>query len=219
MSAPTAVDLARVPLLAALSPDELEMAARLFTLHRYPKGAILVSEGDRLDDFNFMLSGAAKFYWQDDEGRQLDIATVEPGAHFVDATFGGEPALASLIALEDLRVASIPMKDFEQLLMQHPKLAIAFIKRLIKGFRRRLKATRVFAMEDVYGRVTQFLLSRAVESDGRLLTERLTQEEIARRVGATREMVGRVLRDLTRGGYLEVERGRISILRKLPRHW
>lgn len=219
MTAPSAVELARVPLLAALAPNELQAAAELFTVRRYPKGAILVFEGERLEVFNFMLSGVAKFYWQDDEGQQLDIATVEPGEHFADATFGGEPALASLIALEDLRVASIPIKDFEQLLLQHPKLAVAFIKRLIKRFRRRLEATRVFAMEDVYGRVTQFVLSRAVESDGRLLTERLTQEEIARRVGATREMVGRVLRDLTRGGYLKVEQGRIAILRKPPRRW
>lgn len=219
MNAPTAADLAQVPLLAVLTPAELHEAAGLFTVHRYPKGAILVSEGVRLEAFNFLLSGLAKFYWQDEEGRQLDITSVVPGEHFADATLGGEPALASLIALEDVRVASIPMKDFERLLLRHPKLAVAFIGRLVKRFRGRLEATRAFAMEDVYGRVTQFLLSRAVESEGRLLTEHLTQQEIARRVGATREMVGRVLRDLTRGGYLQVERGRIAIVRKPPRRW
>jgi CRP/FNR family cyclic AMP-dependent transcriptional regulator len=185
----------------------------------FPKGAILVSEGDRTDLFNFMLSGEAMFFWRDEQGRQLDIATVPPGAHFVDATFGGEPALASLISLEDLRVASIPMDDFEALLLRHPKLAVAFAKQVVHGFRRRLEATRTFAMKDVYGRVTQFLQSRAMETDGRLQTERLTQEEIARRVGATREMVGRVLRDLTRGGYVQVEGGRIEIVRKLPARW
>ena len=111
------------------------------------------------------------------------------------------------------------MDDFEALLLQHPKLAVAFVKRVIQRFRRRLEATRTFAMKDVYGRVTQFLQSRAVETGGRVLTERLTQEEIARRVGATREMVGRVLRDLTRGGYLQVDRGRIEIVRKLPARW
>ena len=219
MNAPTAADLARVPLLATLPPDELQSAAGLFRVRLYPKGAILLSEGDRTDVFNFMLSGQALFFWRDEQGRQLDIATVPPGAHFADATFGGEPALASLIALEDLQVATIPMDDFEALLLQHPKLAVAFAKRVIQGFRRRLEATRTFAMKDVYGRVTQFVQSRAVETGGRLLTERLTQEEIARRVGATREMVGRVLRDLTRGGYLQVDRGRIEIVRKLPARW
>jgi CRP/FNR family transcriptional regulator, cyclic AMP receptor protein len=219
MSAPSASDLARVPLLSVLTTDEIEGAAEFFTLHRYPKGAILVTEGERTDTFNFMLSGVAMFYWQDEEGRRLDIATVDPGEHFADATLGGEPALASLIALEDVRVASIPMRDFDALLLRHPKLALAFVKRLVKRFRRRLEATRVFAMEDVYGRVTRYLLSCAVERDGRLVTERLTQEEIARRVGATREMVGRVMRDLTRGGYLQVDRGRITVVRQPPRRW
>jgi CRP/FNR family cyclic AMP-dependent transcriptional regulator len=219
MTAPAAVDLARVPLLAVLTPDELQSAARLFIVRLYPKGAILLSEGDRPEFFNFMLSGEATFFWRDEQGRQLDITTLGPGEHFADATFGGEPAVASLIALEDLRVAAIPMKDFELLLLRHPKLAVAFIKRLVWRFRRRLEATRSFAMEDVYGRVTQCLQSRAVQSDGKLMTGRLTQEEIARLVGATREMVGRVLRDLTRGGYLRMERGRIEIVRKLPRRW
>jgi CRP/FNR family transcriptional regulator, cyclic AMP receptor protein len=219
MIAPSAAELARVPLLAVLAPDELQAAAQRFNVRLYPKGAILLSEGDRPDAFSFMLSGEAMFFWRDEQGRQLDIATLGPGEHFADATFGGEPALASLIALEDLRVASIPMEDFEHLLLEHPKLAVAFVKRLIQRFRRRLEATRVFAMEDVYGRVTQLLMSQAIESDGKLLTGRLTQEEIARRVGATREMVGRVLRDLTRGGYLRVERGRFEIVRKLPRRW
>jgi CRP/FNR family cyclic AMP-dependent transcriptional regulator len=219
MNTPTPADLARVPLFAALTPDELQAAAGLFRVRLYPKGAILLSEGDRADVFNFMLSGQAMFFWRDEQGRQLDIATVLPGQHFADATFGGEPALASLIALEDLRVASIPMGDFEALLLQHPKLAVAFAKHVVQGFRRRLEATRTFAMKDVYGRVAQFLQARALDTGGRLLTERLTQEEIARRVGATREMVGRVLRDLTRGGYVLVDRGRIEIVRNLPARW
>jgi CRP/FNR family cyclic AMP-dependent transcriptional regulator len=74
-------------------------------------------------------------------------------------------------------------------------------------------------MEDVYARVVKLLLSRAVAADGKLVVERLTHAEIGHRVGATREMVGRVLRDLARGGYVEMARGRIAILRKPPRRW
>jgi CRP/FNR family cyclic AMP-dependent transcriptional regulator len=74
-------------------------------------------------------------------------------------------------------------------------------------------------MEDVYGRIAELLLASATESEGRLVTERLTQAEIGQRVGATREMVGRILRDLSRGGYIEIDRGRIAVLRMLPRRW
>lgn len=219
MSAPELTDLARVPLLAMLTRAELQAAASRFVVRAYPKGAILVSEGDRVTMFNFMLSGTARFFWRDADGRQLDIADVGPGEHFVDATFGGEPALASLIALEDLRVAALPMEDFEALLQQHPQLALAFVKRVIQRFRRRLEATRQFALEDVYGRLMRFLIAEAVDVAGCRKTRRLTHSDIGRRVGATREMVGRVLRELVRGGYIRVERGQITLLRDLPRRW
>ena len=71
-------------------------------------------------------------------------------------------------------------------------------------------------MEDVYARVVKLLLARAVETDGRLVTDRVTHADIGHRVGATREMVGRVLRELAGGGYVKADRGRIVILRNLP---
>jgi CRP/FNR family cyclic AMP-dependent transcriptional regulator len=73
-------------------------------------------------------------------------------------------------------------------------------------------------MEDVYARVVKLLLARATEKGGKLVAD-LTHAEIGHRVGATREMVGRLLRDLARGGYIKSERGRISILRKPPKRW
>lgn len=219
MTSPSVSELAHIPLLAALAPEELQSAARLFTVRCYPKDAIIVTEGDRLGVFNVILAGQVKAFWREEDGRQLDLTVLRPGDHFADATLDGEPALLSALALDDLRVASIPMEDFERLLLRHPQLALRLLKRVVARLRRLLTVTRAYAMEDVYGRVVQLLLTQSVESDGKLVTERFTQREIARRVGATREMVGRVMRDLTRGGYVRVEAGRMTILRKPPRHW
>jgi CRP/FNR family cyclic AMP-dependent transcriptional regulator len=219
MTSPTADDLAASTLLGSLAPEELRAAAQLFTVRRYPKGAILVTEGDRLDVFSIVLSGRVKFFWQDETGRQVDIAIVGPGEDFAAQTMGGEPMLTSVIALEDLRLASIPLAEFERLLLRHPQLAIAYIKRVVALFRNSMSGRKSFAMEDVYGRVTQLLLGCAVEADGKLVTERLTHAEIGQRVGATREMVGRVLRDLARGGYIEADGGRFTVLRRPPRRW
>ena len=219
MSAPTAADLAESTLLASLSPEELRAAAQLFTVRRFPKGAILVTEGDRLDAFSIVLSGRVKFFWRDEAGKQVDVAIVGPGEDFAAQSIGGEPMLTSVIALEDLRLASIPVAEFEQLLLRHPQLALTYVKRVVFLFRRTMMGRRSFSMEDVYGRVTELLLAAAVESDGALVTERLTHAEIGQRVGATREMVGRVLRDLARGGYIKADRGRFTVLRKPPRHW
>ncbi|HSD43387.1 MAG TPA: Crp/Fnr family transcriptional regulator [Burkholderiales bacterium] len=219
MSAPTAADLASSTLLASLAPEELQAAAQLFAVRRYPKGAILVAEGDRLDVFSIILSGRVKFYWRDDAGRQVDVAIVGPGEDFAAQSIGGEPMLTSVIVLEDLRLASIPVAEFERLLLRHPQLALTYLKRVVFLFRRTMKGRRSFSMEDVYGRVTELLLTSAVKIDGALVTERFTHAEIGQRVGATREMVGRVLRDLARGGYIKPEGGRFAILRKPPRHW
>jgi CRP/FNR family cyclic AMP-dependent transcriptional regulator len=219
MFAPTAADLAGSTLLASLSSEDLRAAAQLFAVRRYPKGAILVAEGDRLDVFSIVLAGRVKFFWRDDAGKQVDVAIAGPGEDFAAQAIGGERMLTSIIALEDLRLASIPVAEFERLLLRHPQLALTYVKRVVYLFRRTMMGRRSFSMEDVYGRVTELLLGAAVQTDGVPVTERLTHAEIGQRVGATREMVGRVLRDLARGGYIKAERGRFAILRRPPRHW
>lgn len=219
MASPTPADLAASTLLASLAPDDLRAAAERFTVRNYPKGAVLVTEGDRLDVFSIVLAGRVKFFWRDDDGRQVDIAVVGPGEDFAAQSIAGEPMLTSVIALDDLRLASIPVPDFERLLLSHPHLAVAYLKRVVALFRNSMAGRRAFSMEDVYGRVTELLLASARETGGALVTDRFTHAEIGQRVGATREMVGRVLRELARGGYIKADGGRFVILRKPPRHW
>jgi CRP/FNR family cyclic AMP-dependent transcriptional regulator len=219
MTTPTAEDLAAVPLLASLSPEELQAAAKLFTVRSYPKNAIVAIEGDRLDLFNVILSGRIQWFWSDEVGRQLKLQPEGPGGHFADTTLGGEPILMSIVALEPVHVASIPMAELRSLLLRHPQLAFALLMDVVARLRRLLQATKTLTMEEVYGRVVKLLLAHAEESNGKLVAEHLTHAEIGHRVGATREMVGRVLRDLARGGYIKTERGRVTILRKPPRRW
>ena len=218
MTAPTAADLAAIPLFASLSPAELQAAALLFTVRSYPKNAIVATEGDRLDTFSVILSGRIQCFWRDEAGHRLNLSPEGPGGHFSDATLGGEPILMSVVALENLRVASIPMTELKQLLPRYPQVAVVLLMDVVARLRRSLQYMKSFTMEDVYARVVKLLLARAVQTDGRLAVD-LTHTEIGHRVGATREMVGRVLRDLARGGYIKAERGRITILRKPPRRW
>jgi CRP/FNR family cyclic AMP-dependent transcriptional regulator len=76
------------------------------------------------------------------------------------------------------------------------------------------------ALMDVYGRVARMLLELAVEREGLLvIEERPTQQEMANRVGASREMINKILGDLASGGYIAVEHDRITIARALPRAW
>jgi len=219
MTAPTSADLAPIPLLASLPPAALEEATRLFVVRCYPKNAIVATEGDRLDMFNVILSGKIQWFWRDEAGHQLELGVEGPGGHFADVTLDGEPILMSVIVLQDLRVASIPMTELKRLLLRYPQLAVVLLLDVVARLRRLLLATKTLTMEDVYGRVVKLLLARAAETGGKSATRRLTHEEIGHRVGATREMVGRILRDLARGGYVKADRGRLTILRKPPRRW
>jgi CRP/FNR family cyclic AMP-dependent transcriptional regulator len=218
MTAPTVAELAAIPLLASLGEHQLAALAPRFSIIHHPKHTIVAHEGDRLELFHLVLAGRAQFFWRDDADRQVKLGIDGPGGHFADATLFGEPILMSVIALEDLRVAAIPMPDLHALLLEHPQVGVALLHDVVARLRRLVVRTKAFTMKDVYGRVTELLLHAAEERDGQRITA-LSHAEIGHRVGATREMVGRILRDLARGGYIEAGRGRITILRKPPARW
>jgi CRP/FNR family cyclic AMP-dependent transcriptional regulator len=218
MHPPTAAELSAVPIFASLSEAESQAIARLFTVRCFPKDAVVATAGDHMDMFNVILSGRIQWLWEDDAGHQLKLAPEGPGGHFADVTLGGEPILMTVVALEELRVASIPTARFRELLLGHPHIATALLMDVIARLRRTLQATRALTMEDVYARVVKLLLAHAVDANGERVAG-LTHAEIGHRVGATREMVGRLLRDLARGGYIKAEKGRITILRDPPPRW
>ena len=124
------------------------------------------------------------------------------------------------MSLEPCRCFVIPRQDVEALLSTNPEFTRHLIDKLI-GVGRRLTAKALdLALKDVYSRLSQFLNENAVERDGmRVVAERLTQHDIAARIGGSREMVSRILRDLSTGGYISVDTKQICILKKLPAHW
>lgn len=207
-----------MPLLAALSVAQLEALLPRFSLLTYPKHAVVANESDRLDRFHLILSGSVQFFWRDDADRQVKLGIDGPGGHFADATLFGEPILMSVVALEDLRVAAIAMADLHAVLLQHPEVAVGLLRDVVARLRRLVSRTKAFTMKDVYGRVVELLLNTATDVDGQPIAT-LSHAEIGHRVGATREMVGRILRELSRGGYIYAGRRHITILRKLPARW
>jgi CRP/FNR family transcriptional regulator, cyclic AMP receptor protein len=217
MPAASADDLRSVSLFAALSEDELQAAAPLFTIRRYPKNAIVVSEGDVLTSLVVILAGRTRHFWRDEDGQEMDLTVLGPGEPFGHVALIGEPALISSITLEPMVVASIAADEFEALMARCPALATQVLKGVIRTVRNLIQRAKVFSMEGVYGRVVWLLQRSATLSDGLRVTDRLTHADIARRVGATREMVGQVLRDLAHGGYIAPSGGRFTILKEPPR--
>ncbi len=186
----------------------------------YPKGTIIVSEGDRTDSLFVILEGRVKVYVSDDHGHEVVLATQGAGEYFGELVLDEGPRSASVMTLEPSRFLVVPQKDFHDFVISNPAFAFSLIEKLISRVRALTESVKNLALMDVYGRVARLLLELAEERDGVLVIgERLTQQDIASRIGASREMVSRILRDLATGGYISLQRSSILINRRPPAHW
>jgi CRP/FNR family cyclic AMP-dependent transcriptional regulator len=186
----------------------------------FPKNAIILNEGDETTSLYVILSGRVKVYVTGDDGRELVVATINKGEYFGELVLDGGPRAASIMTLEPCQLYILPNSDVAGLLRGNPLFAQDLILRLIGKVRSLNTKVRDLALKDIYGRFVGFLEENAEERGGeRIVAEPLTQTEIAARIGGSREMVSRIVRDLTTGSYIAVESKRIRILKKLPAHW
>lgn len=186
----------------------------------YAKGERIIAEGDHGDSLFVVLSGTAKAYIADEAGNEVVLSMIPAGDYFGEVTLDGSPRSASVAALEPVRCFVIPRADFEGLIEGNPAFAGDLIRKL--AGRVRTLTERVFdlALRDVYERFAKFAEERAIEhGELRIVADRFTQREIAARIGGSREMVSRILKDLSTGGYVRVEDKRIVLLKKLPQKW
>ena len=215
-----AADLQSIPLFEGVPDADLRTLADRTIARNYAKQAIIVNEGDESDSLYLILSGRVKVYLADEHGKELILAIKGPGQYFGEMVLDEQPRSASVMTLEPSQFAVLPRVDFTQFLLGHPQVSLQLIQNLIRMARGLNRSVRNLAMLDVYGRVARILLELAVERGGKLvIPERLTQKDIAARVGASREMINRILRDLTAGGYVSVEDGRITINKAPPARW
>lgn len=213
-------DLKSIPLFQGVQESDLRALAERTLTRSYPKQAIIVNEGDESDSLYLILAGRVKIYLSDETGKELILAIKGPGQYFGEMVLDGEPRSASVMTLEPAQFACLSRADFKAFLLKHAEVALQLIQNLIRVARGLNQNVRSLAMLDVYGRVARILLELAVERDGKMvIPERLTQKDLAARVGASREMINRILRDLTTGGYVSVEDGRITINKAPPARW
>jgi len=190
------------------------------SIRSYPKNVLLIQEGDRSDQLYVVISGRLKVFLSDSSGKEIVIDTVVPRQCFGEMALDGEPRSASVMTSERSELAVIERDEFRTFLSSNPDAAHALIVALIRRARNLTRTIGSLALLDVYGRVARLLLDSAVEENGVLVIgERLKQQEIAKRVGASRETVSRILADLREGGYISTEDNQIIVHRRLPKRW
>ena len=205
---------------SALPPSLLEELVRLGPARHYPKGSIIVTDGEPALSMYVIQQGRLRVYVSGDDAREVELNVLGAGEYFGELMLDGQVRSASVIALTPARLTMIGRADFERTLMQRPDIAFHVIQHLIQRVRALSRNVQGLASKDVYGRIVQLFNELARDEGGaRVVPGPLSQQAIADRVGASRSMVNRILQDLTAGGYVQVSRERIVLVKSLPRHW
>lgn len=202
---------------STLSDAVLRTLAQYGTVRSHSKHTVLISEGDSSNMLYVILSGRVRVYATSGEGREITLTFHGPGETVGEMALSGEPRSASVESVEPTTCLVVPLPAFREALAQSPDLALFLIHRLIARVRLTTESVKSLALSDVYGRLRRVLDDLTVQNGGvRVLREPITQQELADRVGASRDMVNRVLRELATGGYIRVSRKAIALLKPLP---
>jgi CRP/FNR family transcriptional regulator, cyclic AMP receptor protein len=205
--------LKNVSLFEGLSQTQLDRLGERAVTRSYPKGAIIISEGDEAGTLYIVISGSVKVY--------LILSTLGPGEHFGElALLDDTPRSASVATCEPCKLLLVQKAALREVIVSEPDMSLHMMRGLARRIRRLTDNVRALALLDVFGRLVHTLEELSVERDGlRVIEPRLTQQDLANRIGASREMVSRILTDLTRGGYIALEDKRMVIKKKIPRNW
>jgi CRP/FNR family cyclic AMP-dependent transcriptional regulator len=208
------------PPFLGLSEQDIAALSRRAVTRAFPKNTIILNEGDQTDSLYIILSGRVKVFLANEEGKEIVLDTQGPGEYFGEMVLDEGPRSASVMTLEPCRFQLIPKEDVKALLQSHPDFAMHLVRKLIYRGRVLTEHVKSLALQNVYGRFAKLLNEMAVPQDGkRVLQEKLSQQELANRVGASREMINRIVKDLTTGGYISVDGQRIVIHKPLPTNW
>ncbi len=208
------------PQPAALAAEVLTAIAASGGVKRYPAQVVIINEGEAADSLYIILSGRVKVYAANEAGKEVVLNTHGAGEYVGEVALDGGARSASVMTLEATTCSVVTGESLRGFLANHPDFALHLIHNLIWRLRQSTENVKGLALHDVYGRITQLLRRLATPEGGVLVVhERLTQQDIADRVGASREMVSRIFKELVTGGYISTQGGRISILKKPPAAW
>lgn len=199
------IDLMRkVPLFSSISARDFEHLAPYVKTGEFKKDQTVVSMGEEGDSMYIIVDGSMKVYQMDDDGKQIVIAILHAGDHFGEMSLiDRKPRSAWLAAREPSKVLVLHYSNFNDMMQKSHTFCLSIMGALTDRLRSANLKIQSLALMDVYGRVAQLLMEMSVERDGiRMVLEPITHQDVADQVGCTREMVGKVLRNLVTGGYI-----------------
>ncbi|MBK9236117.1 MAG: Crp/Fnr family transcriptional regulator [Rhodoferax sp.] len=212
----------RVPLFAMLTPAQAELLADAVAKHRFKRGQVIVEQGKKSDALYIILSGRARVLMTDRKSREVILATLQPGDYIGEMSMiDNQPHSATVEAEIQTDVLVLGRKEFTRCLPENATMAYAVMQGLVRRLRHADQKIGSLALMGVYGRVANVLLESAVADDGRLMIrDKLSRQDIAKMVGASREMVSRVMKDFEEQGFIQTLDGGAILVnerRHIPR--
>lgn len=217
MSQPAIVSntlLHNVPLFSGLDEEQLSVLARTIVRKSVRRNAKIIGAGDPTDSLYIVINGRLKVLMSDEQGREVILSILGPGEFFGEmGLLDDSPRSATVMTLEPCDLLTISKTDFKRRLAENFDLSLMVMRGLVKRLREADQKIGSLALMDVYGRVARLLLEMAEDVGGeKVVVKKMSKQDIAKMIGASREMVSRVMKDLQRSGAI-VPRGRSIVLR------
>jgi CRP/FNR family cyclic AMP-dependent transcriptional regulator len=199
--------LRNLPLFSGLDEVELDKLSKVASRKRVERGASVVRAGEVTDSLYILLSGRAKVTNTDEEGREIILAWLGPSEFFGEmGLLDGSPRSANVVAAEACELMFLSKDAFQRCLQDNFQVAQKLMKILVQRLREADRKIESLALLDVYGRVARLLLDMSEEVDGlRVVKKKISKQDMAKMIGASREMVSKVMRDLEIRGYIRYD--------------
>ncbi|MBK6615870.1 Crp/Fnr family transcriptional regulator [Ottowia sp.] len=198
----------RVPLFAMLTETQANAVANAVVKRRFKRGETIVEQGKKSNALFILLNGRARVITADGRGREVILATLQPGDHIGEMSLiDNEPHSATVRAEVQTDVLMLGRVEFARCLPENTSMTYAIMRGLVQRLRHADRKIESLALMDVYGRVARALLEFAADTgNGELLIrDKISRQDLAKMVGASREMVSRVMKDLEERGFIQTQ--------------
>jgi CRP/FNR family transcriptional regulator, cyclic AMP receptor protein len=199
-----------------LLTDDLKQLVELGKQQNFKKGALIFKDGDHGDGFYILLEGRVRAFGSSMSGKEITYGYVSAGEYFGELALDGGNRSANCEALEPTLCAVVSNAQLAAYMSEHPRFGTEMLHTVIRRARQSTDNARSIALMDVYSRLKRTIERVTPEINKGI---NITHSELAADVGASREMVSKLLKDLEVGGYVKMKNRNLSRLKGLPERW
>lgn len=198
-------------------PQLLQLAGKM-KQSKYKKNTVIINQGDLSRSFFVVVYGRLKAFATDEEGNQTIFSFFNNGSYFGELSLLDDaPRSATVLTLEDCTILSIDHAAFRDFINAHPSVCWSLFRSLTASIRIMDETICSLTSNDIHGRLIATIYKLADEnSDGQLITPKLTHQDFAEMIGSSREMVSRIFKELKDNGYISADKKQVTILKRLP---